>query len=106
MSTPLDFDRYPHGCEVVIPIVLKIPIYIEPIVIEKAMACHGQKHPDKVSLEFKTSASEPAALKDDIQVATSSNANVLSRFRWPRPWKGLLFGSGILLAMLSATYLR
>lgn len=107
MNTPLDFDRYPHGCEVVVPIVLKIPIYIEPIVIEKAAACYGQKQPDKVNFEFKASASEPATLKDDIQAVNSANVNILSRFGWTRPWKSLLFGSfGILLATLSATYLR
>ncbi|MBE9069620.1 hypothetical protein IQ260_23525 [Leptolyngbya cf. ectocarpi LEGE 11479] len=108
MSTPLDFDRHPHGCEIVVPIVLKIPIYIEPIVIEKTPACHGHIQPAKVSFESKALASEPAAaLNDDIQAVTSSNVNVRSRFSWTQPWKSLLFGSsGILLAALSAIYLR
>jgi len=34
------YDKYyKHACEVCVPIVLKVPIYVAPIVIEKEPKC-------------------------------------------------------------------
>ena len=39
------YDKYyNHACEVCIPIVLKTPIYVEPIVIEKEAKCLEKKY--------------------------------------------------------------
>lgn len=39
------YDKYyNHACEVCVPIVLKTPIYIEPIVIEKEPKCLEKKY--------------------------------------------------------------
>ena len=39
------YDKYyNHACEVCIPIVLKTPIYIEPVVIEKEPKCLEKKY--------------------------------------------------------------
>ena len=85
MSTPRDFDRYPHGCEIVIPIILKIPIYLEPIVIEKNEVCQRQHQPEKAEFETKAAAAEPAALADKQQAVV----NAVGRFSFTRPWKRL-----------------
>lgn len=62
MGTSLDFDRYPHGCEVVIPIILKIPIYIEPVVIERTAVCHGNAQSEVAGLKKQLSEAGPVAL--------------------------------------------
>ncbi|MDV3351124.1 hypothetical protein D0962_12045 [Leptolyngbyaceae cyanobacterium CCMR0082] len=75
MGTPLDFDRYPHGCEIVIPVVLKIPIYIEPVVIERTAVCYGNSHSEVASLKSQLSEAGPVALAHDAQAVVSPVAN-------------------------------
>ncbi len=39
------YDKYyKHACEVCVPIILKTPIYVAPIVIEKKPACVEKKY--------------------------------------------------------------
>lgn len=39
------YDRYyKHACEVCVPIKLKVPIYVAPIVIEKKPLCVNNGH--------------------------------------------------------------
>ena len=39
------YDKYyKHACEVCVPIILKAPIYVSPIVIEKEPACVDKKY--------------------------------------------------------------
>lgn len=39
------YDKYyNHACEVCVPIVLKTPIYVEPIVVEKKPICLEKKY--------------------------------------------------------------
>ena len=75
MSTPLDFDRYPHGCEIIIPVVLKIPIYIEPVVIERTAVCYGNSQSEVTSLKNQLSEAGPVALAHDAQAVVNTVAN-------------------------------
>ncbi|ESA35039.1 hypothetical protein N836_13770 [Leptolyngbya sp. Heron Island J] len=87
MSAPLDFDRYPHGCEIVIPIVLKIPIYIEPIVIERTAICHRDPQSEVASLKSQLSETEPVMLAKDVQTVANLNMNVLHDFSFAHSWQ-------------------
>ena len=58
-----NFDRYPHGCEVVIPIVLRIHIYVEPVVIERAARCYDAQS-EIASLKNQLSSSARVAPAD------------------------------------------
>ncbi len=83
MNTPPDI-KY-HECEIVISIVLKIPIYIEPIVIEKNGVCHG--HPQKP--EVKSLEVEPVTLTDGGQSVADSDVTVGSVYSFTRLWEKL-----------------
>ena len=39
MATYSDYDHYPEGCEIVVPITLKVPICLETVVIGKKPVC-------------------------------------------------------------------
>ena len=84
MSTSPDI-KY-HECEIVISIVLKIPIYIEPIVIEKNGVCHehSQQKPDIKPLEV-----EPVTLTDGRQTVADSDVTVGSVYSLTRLWAKL-----------------
>ncbi len=45
MKTNFDLDRLAKGCEIVIPIVVKIPFYIEPVVLEQPLNCDVSQLP-------------------------------------------------------------
>ena len=52
MMTPLQSDHHPHGCEITLPIVLKLRIYLEPEIVEASPAHHIRKSapkPERVS---------------------------------------------------------
>ena len=87
MNTPLEFERYPHGCEIIIPVVLKIPIYIEPIVIERTAICHRDSHSEVANLKNQLSEAGPVAMAGAIQTVDNSDMNVLSDFSFAQPWK-------------------
>ncbi len=87
MSTPLDFDRYPHGCEIVIPIILKIPIYIEPIIIERTAICHGESPSEIANLKNQLSEAKPPVLANSVQAVANSDVNILGDFSFARPQK-------------------
>ncbi len=87
MNTPLDFDRYPHGCEIVIPIVLKVPTYIEPIVIERTAICHRDSQSEVASLKSQLSEAGPVVLAKDVQTVANSDVNVLSDFSFAHSWQ-------------------
>lgn len=93
MSTLSDFDRYSHGCEIVIPIVLKIPIYIEPIVIERTAICHRESQSEVASLKSQLSEAGPAVLTHDVQTVANVDMNVLSNFSVTHSWQ--LFAQSI-----------
>ena len=84
MSTPPDI-KY-HECEIVISIVLKIPIYIEPVVIEKNGVCHErpQQKPNIKLLE-----AEPVLLTDAGRTDADSDMTVGSVYSFTRLWERL-----------------
>jgi hypothetical protein len=57
MNTNADSNYCSNECEIVIPIVLKIPIYIEPIVIEIAPTCAFSSHSVNLPVSELTSVS-------------------------------------------------
>ncbi|MBT9317093.1 hypothetical protein [Leptothoe spongobia] len=71
MDISHDFERYPHGCEIVIPIVLKIPIYIEPVVIERTAVCHGNSHSEVAGLKNQLSEAGPVAMTNGVQTVAN-----------------------------------
>ena len=48
MMTPLKSNHHPYGCEITLPIVLKLRIYLEPEIVEASPACHMQKSEPKL----------------------------------------------------------
>ena len=73
MDISHDFERYPHGCEIVIPIILKIPIYIEPVVIERTAVCHGNSWSEVAGLKDQLSETGPVAMTNGVQTVTNLN---------------------------------
>ena len=51
-------DRYPNGCEIVVPLILTVPLYIEPVVVETASVCADQAQAT-VDSESKPIRSKP-----------------------------------------------
>ncbi|MEM7795270.1 MAG: hypothetical protein AAF579_12585, partial [Cyanobacteria bacterium P01_C01_bin.118] len=60
MTTYPDFEGQP--CEVVVPIVLRVPIYIEPVVIERTAVCYGNSHSEVVGLKQQLSDAGPVTV--------------------------------------------
>ena len=85
MNISPDFDRYPHGCEVVIPIVLKIPIYIEPVVIERAARCYDAQS-EIAGLRNQLSAAEPVA---SVEAEWGDQTRLNPTGSWFREPKGM-----------------
>lgn len=87
MSNSFDFANNDHRCEVVIPIILKIPIYIEPIVIEKKATCCEQKADyKKMSVQSKA---EPVPLQHGIQQTQAATVPDTHRLNHGLLWKKL-----------------
>ena len=66
MSTYPNFEGHQQACEVVIPIVLKVPIYIEPVVIERTAVCYGDSHSEVVGLKQQLSEAGPVAVPNGV----------------------------------------
>ena len=96
MDTLYTPDRHPDGCEIVVPIILKVPLYIEPVVIEKPPVCAGQKQaivdseselvdsePEPIlpqPIPVKPFDGEPAIFKSDFNFAAISLTQVWRLF--------------------------
>lgn len=59
MITSHSSNPYPDGCEITIPIVLKVPIFLQPTVLEKQEACLSQ-FSDQVAVGSSTLPASPA----------------------------------------------
>ncbi|NJP09235.1 MAG: hypothetical protein HC866_06890 [Leptolyngbyaceae cyanobacterium RU_5_1] len=69
MTTDLLRDRTPYSCEIVIPIVVKILVYIEPVVLEVPPTC---------DLPSQEVASLPESTTVPSAPEPQASANVLS----------------------------
>jgi hypothetical protein len=75
MNTP--GDCHPEGCEIVIPIVLKLLIYVEPIVLETPTECHPSSSVEtscSIPVEKQQENQENLPPLDDTSVPTYSSA--------------------------------
>ena len=85
MHTTSEGTHQIHGCEIVIPIVLKVTLYIEPVVIEQPPVCYKQTptntHPESHASQSKAQNNidpVPVLAKTEVQPKPESVAPMAS----------------------------
>ena len=95
MDTLRTPDRHPNGCEIIVPVILKVPLCIEPVVIESSPGGAGQEqaiaysepesvHPEPESVHPKLT---PVKAFDDVPTVFKPDFNNFAALNLTQTWR-------------------